>query len=294
MLVPSVLSNSLSGTLGMPFATSHPTATSVELQLDDGQEATRTFALVVKLSGRKLEVKFRPGRWAGELVHAMGQADPEAKRMWSDLIARCTTGGGGRVAMLVNGAPVDPATPEAWPANWQMLDVSFERPRVALDAYDREGMGLEPPEIWLARFGSAVAALLPLEEADQFEADVEGDPQMVTHLRYERSRRNRAAAIAIHGYDCRACQTNMEAVYGELGAGFIHVHHQNSLAEMGGAREVDPYTELVPLCPSCHSIIHRRRPPYSVDEVKVAVEARRVSAAMGSDVERQQGSSPGS
>lgn len=293
MLEASSVVAMLSGTLGLPLAGSRPATNSVQVQLDDGQDAARTFAFLATLTGRQLRVQFRPGRWAGELVHAMGRADDEARRMWLDLVSRCVGEGAGRVTMSINGTPADPLAPADWPSDWQLLDVAFERGPVALDAYDRDAMGLLSPEQWIARFASAVASLLPLEEAEasQFDPEVEGDPTMVTHLRYERSRRNRAAAIAIHGYDCRACGLNMQDIYGELGAGFVHVHHETSLAEQGGAQAVDPYTGLVPLCPSCHGIVHRRRPPRSIAEVRAAVLEQRAKAASRSDAGRRQGSS---
>lgn len=286
MLDPRSVSSTLAGTVGLPFAATMPTATTIELQLADGNDERRTFAILASLTGRQLQVMFRAGRWAGELVAAMGQTDEEGKRIWVDLVSRCTAGDGGRLTMTVNGKLVDAMEPALWPSNWQLLTIAFERPRVALDDYDATAMGLTSPEIWIARFGAAIAALLPIQEVEvgQFEPDVEGDPRLAAHFSYERSRRNRAAAISIHGYDCHACSTNMEKVYGPLGADFIHVHHENMLAAQGGARLVDPYTDLVPLCPNCHAIAHRRRPPYSVMEIRDALAAVRNSGRDVSNV----------
>ncbi len=275
MLDPQSVSSILTGTVGLPFAVTMPTATTIELQLADGNDERATFAILAALIGRQLQVTFRAGRWAGELVSAMGQTDEEGQRIWVDLVSRCTVGEGARLTMTVNGQPVDARQPASWPSHWQLLTVVLERPRVALDDYDATKMGLTTPEIWIARFGAAIAALLPIEELEvgQFEPDIEGDPRLAAHFRYERSRRNRAAALSIHGYGCFACSTNMEAVYGPLGADFIHVHHENMLADQGGAHQVDPYTDLVPLCPNCHAIAHRRRPPYSVQEIREALAA---------------------
>jgi 5-methylcytosine-specific restriction protein A len=63
----------------------------------------------------------------------------------------------------------------------------------------------------------------------------------------------------------------MERVYGELGREFIHVHHITPLSELGGPAPVDPAKDLVPLCPNCHAIVHRRRPPYTLDELRKAL-----------------------
>ena len=56
-----------------------------------------------------------------------------------------------------------------------------------------------------------------------------------------------------------ACGFNFESVYGEHGAGFIHVHHVKPIAESGGQIEVDPEEDLIVLCPNCHAMVHRRR-----------------------------------
>jgi len=55
--------------------------------------------------------------------------------------------------------------------------------------------------------------------------------------------------------------------YGDVGLEFIHVHHLRQLSEVGGEYEIDPITDLRPVCPNCHAIIHRRMPAYSLDEV---------------------------
>jgi len=54
------------------------------------------------------------------------------------------------------------------------------------------------------------------------------------------------------------CKFNFEETYGEIGKGFIHVHHIKPLASSGETR-VDPYNDLVVVCPNCHSIIHRHK-----------------------------------
>nr|WP_240962852.1 HNH endonuclease [Antrihabitans stalactiti] len=54
---------------------------------------------------------------------------------------------------------------------------------------------------------------------------------------------------------CETCDFDFEVVYGELGAGFIHVHHVVPLHFSG---EVETTLEhLVLLCANCHQMIHR-------------------------------------
>jgi 5-methylcytosine-specific restriction enzyme A len=113
-----------------------------------------------------------------------------------------------------------------------------------------------------------------LEEVDPqfpepyFEGLPEGAKLRIEVNRYERDRRNRAAALAINGYACKACDIDMNASYGEAAVGLIEVHHVTPVSVLGPDYRINPATDLVPLCPNCHAVAHRRVPPYSVEEIR--------------------------
>jgi 5-methylcytosine-specific restriction protein A len=52
-----------------------------------------------------------------------------------------------------------------------------------------------------------------------------------------------------------------------VGKGFIHVHHINQISEIGREYEIDPIKDLIPVCPNCHSMIHSKRPAFTIDEI---------------------------
>jgi hypothetical protein len=54
---------------------------------------------------------------------------------------------------------------------------------------------------------------------------VEGEASEIVLTEYERSRAAREACVQHHGYSCATCGFNFESVYGEIGRGFIHIHH---------------------------------------------------------------------
>ena len=97
----------------------------------------------------------------------------------------------------------------------------------------------------------------------------EGARVDVVQSRPERDPAARAGCLLAHGCACVVCGIDFGKRYGLIGAGFIHVHHLRPLAE--GERAVDPAADLVPLCPNCHAMVHRRDPPLSVDELKAAL-----------------------
>jgi hypothetical protein len=95
----------------------------------------------------------------------------------------------------------------------------------------------------------------------------EGSVQRILVNRYERDPRAREECIRHYGTTCFLCGFDFVAVYGEVMAGFTHIHHLNLLSSLGADYEVDPIRALRPVCPNCHAVLHRQEPPYSPDEV---------------------------
>lgn len=89
---------------------------------------------------------------------------------------------------------------------------------------------------------------------------------------YERNPKARAACIAHYGCVCQVCKFDFAKRYGEIGRGFIHVHHLVEMSSIGEEYIVDPVLHLRPLCPNCHAMIHRTKPAMSIDELKAQLE----------------------
>ena len=97
----------------------------------------------------------------------------------------------------------------------------------------------------------------------------EGAAYAVTLTGYERNREVRQRCIDHYGATCVLCKLTFGNVYGPPGDGYIHVHHLFPLsAGDGEPHEVDPIEDLRPVCPNCHAIIHRRSPPYTLEEMQ--------------------------
>lgn len=102
--------------------------------------------------------------------------------------------------------------------------------------------------------------------------DSEGRKRIGLHVSYERSPKNRERAIAIHGTTCAVCTFNFNDFYGkEYADGYIQIHHLKPLSGYEG--EVDPETDLRPLCANCHAMAHKRRDTVtSIEELKALIE----------------------
>jgi len=106
------------------------------------------------------------------------------------------------------------------------------------------------------------------EEIPDNASLLEGSKRKITINAYERNPKARQECIAYYGPSCVVCGFNFAEAYGEVGEGFIHVHHLKQLTEIGDEYEVNPVSDLRPVCPNCHAIIHKGNPPYSIEEVK--------------------------
>ncbi len=96
----------------------------------------------------------------------------------------------------------------------------------------------------------------------------EGLAARVLVNRYERSVEARRKCIDAKGYKCSVCGMDFEKKYGEIGKGFIHIHHITPISAIGKDYKIDYKKDLVPVCPNCHAMLHRKDPPYTIDELK--------------------------
>lgn len=106
------------------------------------------------------------------------------------------------------------------------------------------------------------------DELELGQTYAEGAKRQVRVNAYERDPRARKACLAHSGTRCVGCGISFEERYGRIGKGFIHVHHLRPLAANGRPQRVDPKTDLVPICPNCHAMIHRTHPPITLAQLR--------------------------
>jgi 5-methylcytosine-specific restriction protein A len=74
-------------------------------------------------------------------------------------------------------------------------------------------------------------------------------------------------ARAHYGVNCQVCAFNFQERYGDIGSGFIEVHHLTQLALTAGPR-IATLDDVCVVCANCHRMMHRRTPPFTVEEMK--------------------------
>ncbi|MBE4909203.1 HNH endonuclease [Bacillus luteolus] len=86
----------------------------------------------------------------------------------------------------------------------------------------------------------------------------EGKRKTISVNVYERNPIARKKCMDYYGAECQVCKMNFEDTYGKVGRDFIHVHHIIPLHEIQQDYIVDPIKDLIPVCPNCHAMLHRK------------------------------------
>ena len=108
------------------------------------------------------------------------------------------------------------------------------------------------------------------EEIINPELFIEGAKQQITINSYERNYEARKKCIERYGYVCVVCSFDFEKHYGTLGREYIHVHHVVPLSQIKKEYALNPITDLKPVCPNCHAMLHRNN--ITIDELRNIIE----------------------
>ena len=155
-------------------------------------------------------------------------------------------------------------------------------PRIPLDELQR----LYPATAWTAQPGCILihdedgeALIKQLHEdltpwdPDDKERYIEGHRKLITVRTYARNAKARQSCLEAHGYSCTICGFNFGHFFGEHGENYIEVHHLKPISKAEEPYEIDPRTDLRPVCANCHRMLHKEREVISIDELKNIVSA---------------------
>lgn len=130
--------------------------------------------------------------------------------------------------------------------------------------------------IWTNRTGSVY---IPINGNEAIFLRSEGRRQIGIVTRYERDSKARVERIKHFGESCKVCGLSFQKRYGLIGSGFIHVHHLIPLSKRGAEYQVNPINDLRPVCPNCHAMLHKKTPPFSIDELKNILEKAEIESS---------------
>jgi len=235
---------------------------------DDSQELFK-LSVTYKNTTRVI-INFIPEKYSASLIKDMSHASIEKKLLFTEYAGLLINDRFAHIDFLINGIKYDPCISESWPAEWNDLSCRITRSPVAGEDED-----FSPADLTIDWAGIALGMFLSLmnvvpidtEKSETIEGQLEGKTYQIISTRYERNPLNRKLCLALKGCICAICGFDFHAFYGDIGKGFIEVHHIEPVSTMCEARIIDPKIDLIPACSNCHSMIHRRKPPYLPEDI---------------------------
>jgi 5-methylcytosine-specific restriction protein A len=235
---------------------------------NDNQEL---FKLNVKYSNEtRVIITFIPEKYSASLIKDMSDASAEKKSLFSEYASLLINIRFAHIDLLINGNMCDPCNHATWPDDWRDFSCRITRSPIS-----GENEVFKPVDLTIDWCGIVMGMFLSLmnvtsvciDESEHMTGHLEGKSYLVKSTRYERNPLNRELCIALKGCYCSICGFDFQAYYGVIGRGFIEVHHIEPISAMGEERKINPKEDLLPVCSNCHSILHRRNPPYYPDDI---------------------------
>ncbi|MNV57999.1 HNH endonuclease [compost metagenome] len=120
----------------------------------------------------------------------------------------------------------------------------------------------------------AISLTITMEDEAEYEGE-EGGVLLKLHRSRERDsklvRRKRAEVLERTGaLACEVCSLDFGDRYGELGEGYIEVHHLKPVASLGG-RGKTKLSDLAVVCANCHRMLHRGRRLRALEDLRSAM-----------------------
>lgn len=126
----------------------------------------------------------------------------------------------------------------------------------------------------------AIASTILIERrAEEFLPSLTDPAGTVTVVvnAFERNALARALCMEHHGTLCKVCDVDLEHRYGLLATGAMNVHFEPRPGRIDEPFELDPRTDLLPVCPNCHMMLHRGRDkPLRVEDLRRIMERKRI------------------
>lgn len=231
-------------------------------------KAKELFSIRVSFRNRvRLYMDFIPQVYSVPFIRSMSRQSAESRNRfirYAQLLGKM----GAKCSISANGSPLDLENTESWPEEWN--DFRLRVTKMPIEA-EGEFEYSEVANSWgslMMGMVLSLADIVSVEDPDETEGYREGDVRRTEINRYERNPLNRKLCLSAKGYDCAVCGMNFEKTYGEIGHHFIHVHHIVPVSQLGPGYIIDPIKDLVPVCPNCHAMLHRKDPPYLPNEIK--------------------------
>lgn len=220
----------------------------------------------------RIIVEIVPQKYAKNMIHDMHSADTRKREIFLKYI-NLLSALGAKTEVFVNQESSDCFKDETWDMEWEKFRVRITKSPISEENEPFNGTLIAVE--WLKSAVGMILSLLNVENIEEEMLFQEGGLNIVSVTRYERNPVNRELCLAANGYRCKICAFDFEEKYGDIGKKFIHVHHIEPVSLHPENYFINPETDLIPVCPNCHAMLHRKNPPYHPNElVKMICDQR--------------------
>lgn len=265
MLLRELISKELAETFHLAFDVDELNQSGVQvLQIRLHNSDDKYFSIQVNLKAKtRMIVTCEPQQYAAEFVHIIGKSTAQQRQIFVQYLNELQKHG--KLILKINEQQISNEDFLESDITWDKFFLRFTvAPYFDRDFEDEYAVVSNYIKIICAM----MLALLTYEIEGYNEGKAEGASHIVKSKKYERNPINRELCLLEKGYTCYICGFNFEKVYGEIGKYFIHVHHTTPVHLMGENYVVNPSEELFPVCPNCHAMLHRKDPPYTIEQIK--------------------------
>lgn len=210
----------------------------------------------------RLIIKVLPEKFGVALVEEMSNATEAQKQAFCSIWQNFSYN---KLELKVDGNVITPQKFVVLNPHWKEFSIRFS----ISPFYNPD---TQSPHEVVTKYVKDIYALVFSLLSFHIEGFSEGTEKIATTTKHERNRFNRQICLAAKGYRCSVCQVLLSDIYGEIASNYIEVHHSNPVAGMVKDYIVKPLEELYPVCPNCHAMLHRKNPPYSIDELQSIIQ----------------------
>ena len=225
------------------------------------------FMMELQVKGdTRVTIECEPEQYGAEFVEIISTSNEKQRKNFISYWEKINEIG--KTSIRIDDIPCSPSEFKEKMPPWNKFDLRFTKPAY----YDIE---TEEKNEVITKFMIIICGMMLSLLDYEIEGYKEGSEIVVQSKKYERNPLNRMLCLYEKGYKCSVCGFDFEKTYGVIGKDFIHVHHSIMVSEMGENHIVNPSKELFPVCPNCHAMLHKKTPPYTIEELKKIVNSRK-------------------
>jgi 5-methylcytosine-specific restriction protein A len=251
-----------------PLSIEKQTNNCIEIRLSD-LPRNEGFVLILQKHWRRITCETRLEQFAGPLLKAIQESSLEDKKSFANLFHAFSKSS--HITLLVNhfGIPINDF--ENGCTKITKFQILGELKNIDFSELEEEVLTQICSEVvW--QILCLMMVFLQKRISDDYLSSKEGEETLKTVKEYERNPIYRDIVMALRGTACTVCEMQYEDKYGAYGKNFIEIHHLTPASTLKHGYKFNPLTDLVPVCSNCHAIIHRKKKPYTISDMRKAIK----------------------